>query len=425
MAIKPQRTRRTTGLAWACLRAVGAKGFTLVELLVSTAIMLVVILVLLQVIAGMTNIWHNSTGSISTFQAARAAFTTITRTLSRATLKTYIDYVSAGGVPITNSTVDSSTFQPITSFTRASELQFICAPTNKMLTTAPTVANLPNYPGECVFFQAPLGIVATSTNKFLQHSLNTVGFYVEYQSLATASTVPHWLETALNITQPPPRYRLIEFVQPTENTTVYASTSQVIAAAYSNSLNYINNAIAGTAATTTEGQVGAASSNIILAENIVLIVFRPRLEPQDEITMAPLVGTAYSATTANSIISPNYNYDSRAWWSNSTTGAGQRILSAAYATHMRNQLPPIMDVAMVAVDPNSIIRYGSANPQTATSPLIAPNTLFGESGDARVNSSANLDADLATFGTQLSNAHIRYRIFRSSVQMEGAAWVNN
>jgi hypothetical protein len=97
---------------------------------------------------------------------------------------------------------------------------------------------------------------------------------------------------------------------------------------------------------------------------------------------------------------------------------------------MRNQLPPILDVAMVAIDPNSIVRFGTpATLTTATGTLggalLVPTNLFGGPITAPTDTSANMDADLATYGTQLSNAHVRYHIFRASIQMEGAAWVNN
>jgi hypothetical protein len=114
---------------------------------------------------------------------------------------------------------------------------------------------------------------------------------------------------------------------------------------------------------------------------------------------------------------------------------------------MRNQLPPILDVAMVAIDPNSIVRFGT--PATLVAPVAAPPPVATTLGAAllplqtayptsapyttQVNptysvpfsNSVNMDADLANYGTQLALNHIRFHIFRSSIQMEGAAWVNN
>lgn len=430
-------------------------GFTLVEMLVSTAIMLIVMLVLLQVIAGMTNIWHTSTGTISTFQSARAAFTTLTRTVSRATLKTYIDYVDANFNPINNASVNSTlagstNFNQIASFTRASELQFVCGPTDT--TWGATAINAPtsNYPVDCVFFQAPLGIingpldgVNSASDKFLTKSLNTIGFWCSYSQLATTTTVPPWLSTALGLgttAAQPFKYRLLEYIQPTENLDVYNKTSSTSAAAYNPSVSFIANSIngdkttAGVTTNTSTGVIGPRSQILPVAENIILLVIRPRIQPADEIILAGPGGplnatTAYSATTANAIISPNYIYDSRAWWGGYTPGVG-KVLSTNYAKIMRNQLPPILDIAIIAVDPNSLVRFNFA---TNAQPVQVALPTTAQPGYAAqivttakpFQNSINMEVDLNNYGVFLDRNHIRYRIFRSSVQIEGAAWANN
>lgn len=256
--------------------------------------------------------------------------------------------------------------------------------------------------------------------------------------MTAASTMPTWLSTALSYpATTPPRFRLMEFIQPAENLVTYNFTNKASTAppwsgttTYNNSLNYIANALSGAYA---EGQVGTLAQNVVLADNIVLLIIRPRLEPQDEQTLAGTGGAlataspnpiTYGPTTAGSIISPNYNYDSRAWWGGypTLTFPTTRITNAAHAKLMRNQLPPIMDVAMVAVDSNSIIHLGNPTILALTSPLV-PQT-SGPYASPFTNS-ANLDADLAAFGGWLSFNHVRYRLFRASIQMETAAWVNN
>ena len=424
-------------------RHCASAAFTLIELMVSTAIMLVVILVLLQVIAGMTNIWHNSTGTISSFESARAAFTTMTRTLSRATLKTYIDYTNdptANNPPFgyfrtTGTSGNEATFVP-SQFARNSELHFISGPT-----TAVAGVTGVNYPGDCVFFQAPEGIVSISTDKYLTKSLDNFGFYVTYTTSMTATnTMPTWLRTALGLgtTTATPRFRLMECVEPAENLHTYNDINGPGTAGpwtapttYTSAISYINFVVSGGTGYL-QGQVGKLEQNVVLADNVVLLVFRPRVEPEDEQTLAGTGGVlttatpspiTYSQTTAGSIISPNYNYDSRAWWGGyGATIPTTRILNTTYAKLMRDQLPPIMDVAMVAVDANSIIHLGTPTTLLATSPLV-PQT-SGPYASPFTNS-ANLDTDLAAFGGWLSSNHVRYRIFRSSIQMETAAWVNN
>jgi uncharacterized protein (TIGR02599 family) len=424
------------------VRLRGRGGFTLVEMLVSTAIMLIVILVLLQVIAGMTNIWHNTSGQISSFQSARASFNTITRTLSRATLKSYVDYVDTNGQIITNaSTLNAvSGFAQVGGFARASDLWFMCGPTTSFNNVAGTPIPTPSlYPGDATFFCAPLGIASSANYKYLQRSINFLGFYVSYNQLGGGNgtgALPPWLQTSLGfVAQAPWRYRLMQYLEYTDKTGIYSLTSQTAATdsgAFSDGVFPIRRALTG--ASIKYGDVSSTlGQNVVLAENITLLIFRPRIEPADEKTLASsFTGVTYNTTTANSIISPNYGYDSRAWWVdgptfNGTTQGASRVVSTAYGNHMRNQLPPIIDVAMVAVDPNSIVHFGTTSvlPPAA---LAVPTTLFGLSGVCTPGASpasASMDTDLATYGLQLSKNHIHYRIFRTSVQMEGAGWVDN
>jgi uncharacterized protein (TIGR02599 family) len=412
-------------------------GFTLVEMLVSTAIMLIVILVLLQVVAGMTNIWHNTSGQISSFQSARAAFNVITRSLSRATLKSYYDYIDSAGNVVTATTLQNADdFNTIKGFARSSDLWFMCGPTTTFSKSPPmTPANI--FPGDACFFTAPLGVASSSNYKFLQRSLNFLGFYVTYNTLdvtGSGNSLPPWLETAMGFTAASPyRFRLMEYLENTDQTSMYNNT---VFNTYTTAINNpVSVAIKGNTAIVGYGQANTLGENVVLAENIVLLIFRPRVEPADEKILATALGvTPYNSTTANSIISPNYGYDSRAWWSTETTlaiGTTQgtyRVLNATYASHMRSQLPPIVDVAMVAVDPNSIIRLGTTS-TTPPAALQVSQSLFGLSTAGACNpdspASVNMDSDLATFGTQLATNHIHYRIFRTSVQMEGAAWVDN
>jgi uncharacterized protein (TIGR02599 family) len=383
----------------------------LIELLLATAILLIVILVLFQVIAGMTSIWHKSSGDVSSFEAARSAFTTLNEDLARATLKTYSDYINDPSV--NNSPFGQfrtsiapgaqASFIPF-GYARASELHFICGPSPQVI---PSGATAMNNPGDAVFFQAPLGLVAAgsaSTDKYLQSPLNDVGFYVQYSDLA-ASSFPSWLSTFFG-GQAHYRFRLVECVEPTESLSIYQNET----ATGTYTLSWIPNASAASFPV-----AGASYNESVLAEDVVLLLIRPRVEPVDEQVLAPKVGVTYGAITQNAIISPNYVYDSRSWQTGYSYSATS-VNSKAYALYMRNQLPPIVDVAMVCVDSSSVIRLQASAQPTPPAVLQVPSTLF--------TNSANMDADLTTYGQQLTANHIRFKIFRSSVQMQTAAWIN-
>lgn len=405
--------------------------FTLVEVLVATAILVIVVLVLLQMTLSMTKLWQATSGSISNYQSARTAFTTINRLLGRATLHTYYDYIDtsstgygtnnatfgivrtynpAGGAVANNNNYSVFTVSTAIPLARCSELHFVSGPSTTILGQAS--ANAAIYPGDAVFFQAPLGYTAsagaTSANSnyvSLNKSMNSLGFYIQY---STPGNLPSWMSTLFGQGY---RFRLMQAIQPTENFDLYYYTSQGVY----NALAWLP-----TVGTTTRETTYNTS---VLADNVVLLIFRPRLAPQDEVGASVYSGIAY---TANATISPDYQYDSRAWEYNyngtipPVGAANRRIISTPTNRNlsglMRNQLPSIVDVAMVCVDDASITRFGNTS-ATPPAQLRVSASLF--------TNSANLDADLATYAAQLDSYHINYRIFRSSVNMQSSSWANN
>ena len=369
-------------------------GFTIIELLVATAVLMVVMVALLQLTGGVGEIWKSSSGKISAFQNARSAFSTISRTLARATLNTYNDYVDAADAYRT--AANAATFLPV-KFLRASELHFLSGSATDLVPGADAVNN----PGHAVFFQAPMGDTDDHALTGLNRTLNATGFYIQYGSL-DAALLPAWLQQFFGATK---RFRLVQFVEPTENLQVYNSTA---AAGYD--LDWLQAFKTPAAPPQPRARV--------LAEDISLLVFRPRLAPEDERAVASTLGATFSDATQGSILSPNYHYDSRAW--EAGYPAGQRVKAAAQpaarAEAMRNQIPPIVDLAMVSVDRRSLARFdqSSATPPTA---LQVPAGLFTDS--------SHFEEDLAAYGKQLSDARIRYRVFRTSVEIQGAKWSNN
>ncbi|MDX2081881.1 MAG: prepilin-type N-terminal cleavage/methylation domain-containing protein [Terrimicrobiaceae bacterium] len=375
----------------------GQRGFTLVELLVATAVLLVVMLVLLQLTGGVGQIWRASSGKISAFQNARSAFAVIHRSLARATLNTYNDYVDATGAARTAS--NTSAFVP-DRFARASELHFLSGPAAEIVPGANGLQN----PGHAVFFQAPLGETDEANLRTLNRTLNSLGFYIRFGPPDEA-LLPEWLRSFFGAGSAQRRFRLVQVVEPTEELGVYSSTAN---GTYSTEwLNPLGN----------NPPAGAPRARI-LAEDIPLLVIRPRLAPREEETAASRLGTSYSEATRGSILSPNYHYDSRAWQSGYPSG--QRINATAAASQrsavMRNQVPSIVDIVMVSVDRQSLARFDL----TSDSPpevLRVPAGLFSDA--------SRLDEDLATYSRQLSDAGIRFRTFRTSVELQGAKWSND
>jgi len=199
-----------------------------VEVLVASLVLILLLMVLFSTVSQTSLITRRATEKISSFQGARFAFETVTRTLSQATLNSYWDYDDP------NSPVR---------YLRTSQLHFLVGKSG----TAP----FPGTPGtgEAVFFQAPGGVVGDpSLHGGMEGLLNACGYYVKYDS----ESVPTVFQGTVAAKY---RYRLMQTIQPTESLAVYS--------------------VAGSAWV---GSVGAMP----LADNIIYLVVWPRKSATDD-----------------------------------------------------------------------------------------------------------------------------------------------
>ena len=331
------------------------------------------IIVISVLLAAMTNAtvatWRSTTGRVEQFRAADNAFESITRHLSQATLNTYWDYFDASGNPRNSA---NTSFVP-NKYGRMSELRFISGymtlGTKKLVATGTL-----RRPTHGVFFQAPLGFVDdTASFGGLDNLLNTWGYYVEFRDDApsrpafiTSSTIPLQY-----------RYRLMEMMQPSNTLSIYNFTAQPNYVAkdwFTNSLP--------------SASVATASPNHVLAENVIALVLQPKLSKTDE------------ATTGKTL-STDYFYDSTA------TNSDPDI-------NPRNQLPPIVQVTLVAIDETSAGRIANSSTPPAFDAIL--NTLFLDA--------SKFAKDLDTLQTTLAGSlpPIRYRVFTTNVSIRAAKW---
>jgi len=207
-------------------------GFTLVEVLVATTILILLVTMMSVIISQLSATIGRANASVTTFQEARGAFDRVRRQLSQATLNTYWDY-------------DSKTSP--TRYLRFSELHFLVQPSGGGVFPG-TVGT-----GQAVCFQVPLGRSTSSSYPGLNTLLNELAFYVQY----TNDTGPFGTETRN-------RYRLYEATRPTDQFTTYATTS-------------------GNAWVT-----GLGSSGLPIAENVFLLLVWPMKSEIDDPTGAAL-----------------------------------------------------------------------------------------------------------------------------------------
>lgn len=341
----------------------GSRGFSLLEMLAATVVFLLLIGIVLKMTQATADSWSSSTGKTEGFRDARMAFATITRALSQATLNTYFDYANAGGDFRDTAT---GVFAP-SRYLRRSDLHFV---TGKSLLQS----SVTNPVTHAIFFQAPLGYTRTATYSEMNGLLNACGFYVCY---GADPDIPTSLAGVLPV---PKRFRLMQFLQPSENLAIYDDSVTGNKANWS-STKWFTDAM---------GQSDPPVSQ--LAENVVAMVVYPKYSEKDE--------------DAKGILSDNYEYDSR-----TASSAG---------TH--NQLPPVVEVILVVIDETSASRLGDGS----SPPNLGLDSLFKEA--------SKLDADLAAFEKNLgalpgnmsgNTIPLRYQIFRTEVALRGSKWSTN
>ena len=235
-------------------------GFTLLEMMVAMAVTSIIVVVLLALLQSTATTWQRNTDSSKSYASARAAFESMSRTISESTLNTYADYYDAAR---SNRASGSLTFVPAV-YGRKSDLHFV---------TGNALVN--SQQGGSVFFTAPFDYDTNATPPATGGQLNGIGYFVRFSA---DSTVPAF------VTNNPPRYRLFQFLQPTT------------------SLKVMNTNFPGNAWFT--GDVNASSNCYPLAANIVAFAVLPKLSEREN-------------TNLNSLTT-NFSYDSRMAWSAGT-----------------------------------------------------------------------------------------------------------
>jgi len=360
------------------------RAFTLVELLVSMAVLALILVILLGAMNGISGIIQRSTSKVQEFREARTAFETITRRLSEATLNTYWGYDNPAAPK---------------NYMRESELRFYANPNQFGKYSSASSNGNPSYPTHCIFFQAPLGYVSNTTSYGdLPNLLNTWGYYIEFSSDtdATVNLRPSFLNTAAMQAVLPPRYRyrLIEMREPSDQLTLYQYTSGLGSSGTTLNCNTYN----GTQWFSTPRSTN--TNHHVLAENIVALVIIPMLSPQDDPT-----GTA---------LCPNYTYDS-----NPTVTNSNSVLNT------KNQLPPVVQITMVAVDETTFRRVQKLNMPPANFTNTTLDNLFTVQGSNLYTNTAaqpGYAKDLATLETALQADRLNYRVFTTNVSIKGAKW---
>ncbi len=392
--------------------APGDRGFTLVELLVAMVILTIILLLVSQMIGDTSKAWKNTSAKIDSFRDARLGFEMMTDELRQATMNTYWEYFNASGqTPAQwNATTPSTPFVPV-AYGRQSELHFISGQTNLGLT-------LPNgtQTTDGIFFQWPGTYSAGTTYTTLTSLLNATGFFVEFSPDVLPGNTAYVANgpptSVLSAYQPQYRYRLMQFIQPTESLHVYDYSFTTGTAPNVWFTNYLST-----------GPLHAVDVRIVASNVIALVIWPKKVDTADDIAVDSS-GTAVPGDTA---LAPAYSYDSRLG-----LASGAAIPAATWTPGTNpqplqmNQMPPILQVAIVAIDePSAKQLQGAATtpPAQITNALAASNT---STGKPLFTVAVDMDSDLAFLQTELAAVvpHIQFQVFETTLSIRSAKFSN-
>lgn len=337
-------------------RSPSAAAFSIIELMVAAVILVILLGIIFSITQMISQSWGKSTAKIEAFQGARAAFDTVSRQVGQATLNTYYDYYDSSGKTRASYGTNTQSFTPVR-YGRAADLHFI---SGKSL--------VPNQITHSLFFQAPVGYANDTNYTGLDSLLNGCGFYIAYDK---DHTIPGFVSSLPNKPADRYRFRLMQYMQPSQNLKVYDP-------AVANDKDWFQKPLQ---------QADAPVS--ILTENVIALVVLPKLSKTDADDAA--------ANSKTSVLAPAYEYDTKKVTSSGITDS---------------QLPPVVEVIVVAIDEISAQRFcvGSSLPDFG----VDQTTLF--------QSADKLEEDLKKLTDALSSKRIAYRVFRSEVALRGAKW---
>lgn len=352
-------------------------GFTLVEILVSLGVLSILLLVTANVINQVQKTWSAASARVSQFREARVAMEVLSRNISQATLNTYIDYT---GTELGLVSTDTGREGAPLSFERRSDLHFICGQASSLITGGSSSV----YPTHAVFFQAPLGVVQDVSYVGLNRLLCGRGYFI--QNSDDDAFRPPFVKSARV------RYRLMEFSPPAEQDLIYAVVPPGAQDAAREGAIRAWFKDAGGDMSKGETETNRSVTRPV-ADNIVALVISPRWDTLS----AAAVGEDELA------IAPGYSFDS------ASLGTGNQ----KSAQRTRHLLPPVLRVALVAIDEKSADRLGSEG---------RLNSVIDDAVQNKFTSANSMDQDLQAVADSLNESRVNFRVFVTTIPLLGSKW---
>ncbi len=349
------------------------EAFTVADFMLLTGILALIVALMLNMVSQTSRTLKSTSSKIEQYRAAGDALDTMARRLSQATLRSYTDYDDPNNPRV---------------YARQSELRFLSGPTEQILAGLKQAESMPSM---AIFFQAPSGFTTNTNNSILQNALNTWGYYIEYGS--DSNSRPAFLPPGAPA--PRKRYRLMELMEPTENLSVYNYTTNRYSAT---NPGYTNYDWVSTPLTQTNPPVH------VLAENVIAMIIQPLLANGD---LSKFTSKLHPAPYAPYELAPTYVYNSAV-----NMNSNGSVIDGFLNT--RNQLPPIVQLTLVAVDEASAVRSAAALDGITRNAPEGYGDLFQQSADYQ--------QDIKTLEGILNRKRINYRIFTTAVMIKSANW---
>lgn len=393
--------------------------FTLIEVMVATVIVVILAGILISATDMTAKSFARTSAKIEQFSEARRGFEVVTRRLAEATLNTYFDYYDKNNearptLETRRGEVNYTKFMNFTpaSYGRQSELRFVCGPMNTTSTDADIApSDTEDRPTHGVFFQAPVGEVEDRENLgMLDQTLNSWGYFVEIAE--DTDYVPKILR---QLNRPRRRSRLLEFRQPTELNPIYFPTYAGDAFRVKpkeRNFWFLDNI----------NQTGSTRPVRVVSENVIALVLLPRLARADEV--ARQKDSKFSgADDDKTVLSPQYFYDSAL---SSTRVAPAETLTSEFKpedVNPKNQLPPVVQVVMIALDESSAAKLDETTPgQKGFGLNLQENLKRSVRMEDDTTTPEPDDGELSAIEAKLTNRHLSYRVFNTTVIIRGAKW---
>nr|MDQ3624687.1 hypothetical protein [Verrucomicrobiota bacterium] len=271
-------------------------------------------------------------------------------------------------------------------YVRESDLHFISGPAADAELVG---GNAEQQPAHAVFFQAPLGATSVSSPTLqgrpkyapLSHLLTACGYWVEWTN--GMENLPPFLREDFPKWPERWRFRLHELQQRTELLGIFDPAKQT------NPTQWLQDALSE------RTSAGAYTQARVMAENVVALVILPKLAERDR-----------EAPAGVADLTADYHYDSRA----PLTGTG----SPGPETPRLHQLPPLVEVVLVALDEASAARHAD---RTESKPPPWTEGLF-----EKIAEPGDLDADLRSLEDRLIADRMNARFFRAEVVLRASKW---